>query len=166
MVDSRRRAPSVSAAGLCGEVRKGNDGEAYVSKRMKNGVCRWTKLPVVTDEFRKRFRSAKKELAKSGVGLYQYRHFPVAASGGAVYVIDDVWDWAKEKMGDDYMDKKWIIFAVKPSGVTRDSVMEKELFAQHTLTGRDKSIGAILEKHFGYAFEWTGKSTRAMKIKL
>ena len=159
----KRPSPSISAADRCGQVAKGNDKMAYVSQPDKNGVCRWVKLPVLSEGFREKLQNAKKALAKAGVEFYQFRHFPATDEG--VYVVDDVWEWAREKMGEDYMDKKWVIVVIKPSGVTRHSVMQRELSTQHTITGRDKQVPRIMKEVFGSAFEWSGKASDAMKIK-
>ena len=39
-----RYSPSVSANDYCDKTKKGNDGKNYLSKRNKNGVCRWVKI--------------------------------------------------------------------------------------------------------------------------
>jgi len=38
-----RPSPSVSAQDYCGKSRLGNDGNMYISKKNKNGICRWIK---------------------------------------------------------------------------------------------------------------------------
>ena len=40
----KRPSPSESAKLYCGKKKKGNDGNMYISKRDKNGVCRWYKI--------------------------------------------------------------------------------------------------------------------------
>jgi hypothetical protein len=40
----KRPSPSESATLYCGKRKKGNDGNMYISKRDKNGVCRWSKI--------------------------------------------------------------------------------------------------------------------------
>ena len=39
-----RPSPTVSATKNCGKKMRGNDGNMYVSKPNKNGVCRWVKV--------------------------------------------------------------------------------------------------------------------------
>ncbi len=39
-----RPSPSVSATLHCGKRKRGNDGNMYLSKPNKNGVCRWVKV--------------------------------------------------------------------------------------------------------------------------
>ncbi len=39
-----RPSPSVSATKFCGKKKRGNDGNMYISKPNKNGVCRWVKV--------------------------------------------------------------------------------------------------------------------------
>jgi hypothetical protein len=39
-----RPSPSVSATSHCGKKKRGNDGNMYLSKPNKNGVCRWVKV--------------------------------------------------------------------------------------------------------------------------
>lgn len=41
---SNRPSPSESATLYCGKKKKGNDGNMYLSKPNKNGVCRWIKI--------------------------------------------------------------------------------------------------------------------------
>jgi len=38
-----RPSPSYPANDYCGKNKKGNDGNMYISKKNKNGVCRWVK---------------------------------------------------------------------------------------------------------------------------
>jgi hypothetical protein len=38
-----RPSPTASAANRCGMKLRGNDGNMYISKPNKNGVCRWVK---------------------------------------------------------------------------------------------------------------------------
>ncbi len=38
-----RPSPTVSATLHCGKKMRGNDGNMYISKPNKNGVCRWVK---------------------------------------------------------------------------------------------------------------------------
>ena len=40
----KRPSPSESVKLYCGKRKKGNDGNMYISKRDKNGVCRWSKI--------------------------------------------------------------------------------------------------------------------------
>ena len=40
----KRLSPSESAKLYCGKRKKGNDGNMYISKPDKNGVCRWSKI--------------------------------------------------------------------------------------------------------------------------
>lgn len=39
-----RPSPPYHASAFCGEEKKGNDGEWYFSKKMRNGTCRWVKI--------------------------------------------------------------------------------------------------------------------------
>jgi hypothetical protein len=39
-----RPSPTESATKLCGKRKRGNDGNIYLSKPNKNGVCRWVKV--------------------------------------------------------------------------------------------------------------------------
>jgi len=39
-----RPSPSYPANNYCGKTKKGNDGNMYISKKNKNGICRWVKL--------------------------------------------------------------------------------------------------------------------------
>ena len=39
-----RPSPSYPANDYCGKTKKGNDGNMYISKKNKNGICRWIKL--------------------------------------------------------------------------------------------------------------------------
>ncbi len=39
-----RPSPTVSATKNCGKKMRGNDGNMYISKPNKNGVCRWVKV--------------------------------------------------------------------------------------------------------------------------
>ena len=39
-----RQSPSYPANKCCNEEIEGNDGNMYVSKRDKNGVCKWVKI--------------------------------------------------------------------------------------------------------------------------
>ncbi len=39
-----RPSPSVSATLHCGKRKRGNDGNMYLAKPNKNGVCRWVKV--------------------------------------------------------------------------------------------------------------------------
>ena len=40
---NNRPSPSSSANKNCGKTMKGNDGNMYISKANKNGICRWQK---------------------------------------------------------------------------------------------------------------------------
>jgi hypothetical protein len=40
---NNRPSPSSSANKNCGKTMKGNDGNMYISKKNKNGICRWQK---------------------------------------------------------------------------------------------------------------------------
>ena len=40
---SSRPSPTSSANKYCGKTMKGNDGNVYISKPNKNGICRWEK---------------------------------------------------------------------------------------------------------------------------
>ena len=50
----QRKSPAYSANSCCGQTKKGNDGKMYVSKKDKNGICKWSLK-----------RSASKENKKS-----------------------------------------------------------------------------------------------------
>lgn len=39
-----RPSPPYPANDWCGRNKKGNDGNMYISKKNKNGVCRWVKV--------------------------------------------------------------------------------------------------------------------------
>ena len=39
-----RPSPPYPANDWCGKNKKGNDGNMYISKKNKNGVCRWVKM--------------------------------------------------------------------------------------------------------------------------
>ena len=39
-----RPSPSYPANDYCGKTKKGNDGNMYISKKNKIGICRWVKL--------------------------------------------------------------------------------------------------------------------------
>ena len=41
---TNRPSPSYPANDYCGKNKKGNDGNMYISKKNKNGICRWIKL--------------------------------------------------------------------------------------------------------------------------
>ena len=40
----KRPSPSYPANDYCGKKKRGNDGNMYISKKNKNGICRWIKL--------------------------------------------------------------------------------------------------------------------------
>jgi hypothetical protein len=41
---ANRPSPAFPANDFCGKKKKGNDGNMYLSKPNKNGICRWTKV--------------------------------------------------------------------------------------------------------------------------
>jgi hypothetical protein len=40
----KRPSPSYPANKFCGKKKRGNDGNMYLSKPNKNGICRWVKV--------------------------------------------------------------------------------------------------------------------------
>jgi hypothetical protein len=40
----KRPSPNESSTLYCGKRKKGNDGNMYISKPDKNGLCRWSKI--------------------------------------------------------------------------------------------------------------------------
>ena len=44
-----RSSPSYHANDFCGKNKKGNDGNMYISKKNKKGICRWLKINKLID---------------------------------------------------------------------------------------------------------------------
>ena len=60
----KRKSPPYPANECCGEIKKGNDGKMYLSKKNKKGICKWTKSPKKQAKKKSPKKQAKKKSPK------------------------------------------------------------------------------------------------------
>ena len=185
--DSKRnytgKEPSPKGLGYCGHAekigqkRKGKDGNMWVIKKTKTGVKRWVKinpkqskklnLKIWLKDFtilqkkivKKLLGPTKKELEKVDI---QVVIVPNHITDQGFYFSDYPWDVADEKLGNDFLDSKFIIIVLK---INENNRLEEINIQHNNITyNTKKTLIKIFKKNVGSKFKWTGKTNDAMFI--
>lgn len=182
-----RNSPSVHAKDFKNKIKKGNDGEEYISRPDKNGVYKWKLIShkSTPEEYFSQFGTFKKkydatetekklkkiinEFKKHKIFLAKYSWKAVGRfAGDAITLIS-------EKIASKYHMDFWSKeFDDKFSYITYTDHMrylaEKDdgkLYLYHHITPKDKKyIIETFKKYFGKKFIWSGSDKKGICIRL
>ena len=160
--------PSPKGLGYCAHVEKigtkmkGNDNNIWVVKQTSKGIKRWGKNVSMNSKKASEWiknnilvKDLKKRLKKEEVYLFIEKDF------GNNYGINYYWDGVREKLGQNYMDKKFLIVIVN------FMLKKPKVIIQHNNITKNtkKKIIEIFKSIFGNKFLWDGKDSHSMEIK-
>lgn len=168
--------PSPKGKGYCAHAEKintrkeGKDGNYWIIKQTKSGIKRWIKekkkknlnsqqkktLELIKKDF-------KKELKKIDVKLFVVKNRKI----NGYYLKDYVWDIVADKLGNNYLKKKFLIVNLKVEG-KHILLDDGGLHLQHNniTYNTKKEVIKIMKNIFGKKYKWNGTSEKTIFIKL
>jgi hypothetical protein len=169
--------PSPKGKGYCAHAekvntkRKGNDGNYWIVKKSNNGIKKWikdsNKKENLTSEQLKTLdlikKDLKNELKKIDVKLFIVKNKPI----NNIYLQDYLWDFVKEKLGNNYLNEKFLIVNLKMDG--KNILLDNGgINIQHNNINYNtkKQVIEIMNKMFGKKYKWNGSTTKTIYIKL
>jgi len=105
----------------------------------------------------------KNELEKVGIKVIMY---PLYLSENGYYIINDAWNYANEIIDND--KTPYIIIVLKINDNILDLQEDKSLQIQHSnITYKNKkNLIQIFDKVLGNKYQWSGKQTHTINVKL
>ena len=177
--------PSPKGIGWCasgekiGRKRKGKDGNMWIIKKVSNGSKRWMKDSKTKTESKTKSKTKlnknqlqtlsilkndiKKKLSKIGVKTYIFTNKKI----NDIYFIDNAWDYVEKKLGNDYLDSKFIIVVIKKDN--NNIVLDKGgIYIQHNNIKytTKKELIDIFKKYLKNKFIWNGNQNKSIFVKL
>jgi hypothetical protein len=177
--------PSPKGLGWCasgekiGKKRKGKDGNMWIIKKVSNGSKRWMKYSKTKTESKTKSKTKlnknqlqtlsilkndiKKKLSKIGVKTYIFTNKKINDK----YFIDNAWDYVEKKLGNDYLDSKFIIVVIKKDN--NNIVLDKGgVYIQHNNIKytTKKELISIFKKYLKNKFIWNGNQNKSIFVKL
>ena len=78
------------------------------------------------------------------------------------------WDYVRQKLGDKYLNEKFIIIIIKMNDSKNICLDDKGIYIQHNniTYNTKKELQQIMKKEFGNIYKWSGKQTHSLFVKL
>ena len=161
--------PSPKGLGYCagsmklGTKMEGNDGTVWIVKETSKGVKRWERNVSMTSKTSSEWikknilvKDLKKRLKEEDVYLFVEKDF------GDNYGMNYYWDGVREKLGQNYMDKKFLIIIVdflpkKPTIIIQHNNIQRTI---------KEKVVKIFKNKFKNKFVWDGKQNHSMILKV
>lgn len=179
--------PSPKGLGWCasgekiGKKRKGKDGNMWIIKKVSNGSKRWMRYSKTESKSKTKTKTKtklnknqlqtlsilkndiKKNLSKISVKTYIFVNKKINDK----YFIDNAWDYVEKKLGNDYLDSKFIIVVIKKDN--NNIVLDNGgVYIQHNNIkyNTKKELISIFKKYLNNKFIWNGNQNKSIFVKL
>ena len=179
--------PSPKGLGWCasgekiGKKRKGKDGNMWIIKKVSNGSKRWMRYSKTESKSKTKNKTKtklnknqlqtlsilkndiKKNLSKISVKTYIFVNKKINDK----YFIDNAWDYVEKKLGNDYLDSKFIIVVIKKDN--NNIVLDNGgVYIQHNNIkyNTKKELISIFKKYLNNKFIWNGNQNKSIFVKL
>ena len=109
-------------------------------------------------------KELKKKLKDISVKVFVYKNKKI----NGFWIQDMPWNYVRQKLGDKYLNEKFIIIVIKMNDSKNICLDDKGIYIQHNNITHNtkKELQQIMKKEFKNKYKWNGKQTHAIFIKL